>query len=284
MSKTIILNAKENTNNYKAFINDETINKQKELISYLYSLKEQGIKIGLIIDPTLLDYEDLSKKIDLSHFSYVWILGENRTSKDLDNIYKKIEVLTLTKAEDMFLIDCSGADNLEAKERGWHVYNALGKKSEEIKNNVDYQLKGSFQKVNLVIEDLVRVLFAYLKEWGYEEDKISYSFIDQYSELLKEQMLKKQINPIFVMNRNKTALFYELKGDLYEDIDGHYVRLKRKMTLDELWENASLGTFRLNVAHVFTSEELFRATKELYDNSFKNDNAMKLSMESNPKN
>ncbi len=114
------------------------------------------------------------------------------------------------------------------------------------------------------IEDLVGNLLFTLQREGYNVDKLPYSMIEEYKNILASHFLENGIYPYFALSRNLTQIFLLNNEDKYYAVDEHNIGLVRKFTLDEL---ASMyqGYLSLETILVILSDEVIKETCEAYD-------------------
>ncbi len=127
----------------------------------------------------------------------------------------------------------------------------------------------NMRTVHFGIEDLVGNLFITLKEYNYENIKISYHLIDIYSDILKKELKKVGLNSIFNLSRDNTFSFLARNSHLYTEYNDTYIRLITDMSIDDLIE-LYRGYLLLDAAITIESPTVKEAIVNAYNEELKN--------------
>lgn len=116
---------------------------------------------------------------------------------------------------------------------------------------------------NLYTDDLVGNLFLTLKRNNIETDKVSFELIEEYINILKEELRKKGINLSIHCSRNETNDFLERKNNLYRRCD-NYIEYVGDVPVEQLFE-MYIGYLPLVVCSVIVSEYVVNTVIEKYN-------------------
>lgn len=120
----------------------------KEVVSYVHSLKERGIKIGLFSDLICTCYEALNKQVDLSKFDYVWLSYMIHFRKNSEEAFIIVERTLNVLPENILFIDDTTVNIENAKKRGWQTCQATGDELEHIKDAVEQFLNNEYDNIS----------------------------------------------------------------------------------------------------------------------------------------
>ena len=106
----------------------------------------------------------------------------------------------------------------------------------KVSNEFKQAIKNPFAKYYyLDMGDLVSNLFYTFKRNLIPAKEISFNLVDKYSDLLKEELSKKNIEIVFLLSREETNKFFDENMMLYERLeDNKGIKLKEDITLKEL--------------------------------------------------
>ena len=129
---------KEFASSYKeAFRN---ISYYPDIVEYAYSIKEK-CQIGLLSNLSMLDYERLTKQVDLTRFDKVYLSFELGCRKPNKEIYEYVMQDLKGDIGDILFIDDDTTNIAMAKKYGWNTCQAYGYELEKIKENIEKFLR-----------------------------------------------------------------------------------------------------------------------------------------------
>ncbi len=112
-------------------------NYHKDLVEYMYSLKERCY-IGLLSNLMWISPNTLFTHIDKNKIDYLWLSYKMGTRKPEDKIYELVEKdIPDIKPENIFFIDDQKRNVEMAKKRNWKGCTATGAELDKIKENVE---------------------------------------------------------------------------------------------------------------------------------------------------
>ena len=118
--------------------------------------------------------------------------------------------------------------------------------------------------IYMEMDDLVGNLLITLLKEGYDVDKIPYSLIDEYTNILSNHFQENNIYPYFGLSRDLTYVFLLRNTDKYYEAEDHRIGLVRRFTVDELI-NMYQGYLSLEVLLVILDEDVVHETCEAYE-------------------
>ena len=120
----------------------QNISYYPDIVEYACSIKEK-CKIGLLSNLSMLDYERLTKQVDLTRFDKVYLSFELGCRKPNKEIYEYVMQDLKCDAGDILFIDDDTTNIAMAKKYGWNTCQAYGYELEKIKTKVQAFLENN---------------------------------------------------------------------------------------------------------------------------------------------
>ena len=118
----------------------QNISYYHDIVEYAYSIKEK-CKIGLLSNLSILDYERLTKQVDLTKFDKVYLSYQIGCRKPNKKIYEYVIEDLKCDANNILFIDDDISNIAMAKKYGWNTCQAYGYELEKIKKNIEKFLR-----------------------------------------------------------------------------------------------------------------------------------------------
>lgn len=131
---------KEFASSYKEAF--QSISYYRDIVEYAYSIKEK-CQIGLLSNLSMLDYERLTKQVDLTRFDKVYLSFELGCRKPNKEIYEYVMQDLKCDIGDILFIDDDTTNIAMAKKYGWNTCQAYGYELEKIKTKVQAFLENN---------------------------------------------------------------------------------------------------------------------------------------------
>lgn len=112
----------------------------KEVAEFEYSLKDKCM-VGILSNLNILDYERISKQLDLDKYDYVFLSYEIGLVKPHEDIYSFVQRKVNLKPENILFFDDLSANVLTPKKMGWQTYQVTGLELDKIKDICEKFLK-----------------------------------------------------------------------------------------------------------------------------------------------
>ena len=116
----------------------------------------------------------------------------------------------------------------------------------------------------LDLETIVGNLFYTLKRNGYDTKKLSYSFIEQYADIIKNSLEEKGKQLFLNLSRDLKRQFLQDRRNIYGECDNKYIVLVKDLTVEEL-VHRYVGWLPFVIYSTVTNEEVIEKTIELYN-------------------